>query len=197
MKSPRDELLDQIEAVLKEHVPGFAAPRALAGEIAKGWSVERKAHELRTGGPEEPDVYLRMETRARRFTDGELARLAERRWIDAWSSLSSPDNPPPPGVGWLELLGQVFWWKPKNGYPVRVEEMTETHLRNTLNLLDRNKMRLRVQQETRWLAGAPDEVQDEIDQTSDDEWFASQPLVQRLRGALDGFEEGRLHIPDL
>lgn len=182
MQSPRDELLASIEATLKELVPGLATPRSVASVVIEGWKVERKSVELKTEAqPGDPDVYLVASLPARAFTDEEKAKIDEVQRLSAWAV--RPEGPPPANVGWLDLLGQRVWWMSKDGTAHRISEMHTSHLANTLALLERSANKLNLQA-GKSLIDAPDEVQDEFEHQSPEEWLRRQPLIKRMRKEL-------------
>lgn len=185
MQNPRDELIGIVEARLRELVPGLAVPRAAAADIVQGWRVERKFVEYPLAVQ---DVYLAVTLPAREWTDAEKAELDKHAEKAAWAA--DPQGPPPAGIGWLALLGQRRWWMSKDGTAWRVKDMHATHLANTLALLERSAARLQLRA-GRSLANAPDEVQDEFDQESPEDWLNSQPLVVRMRKELKRRERQR------
>jgi hypothetical protein len=183
MQDPRDELIDSIEATLKELAPGLGTPRAVAGVIVDGWSVERKAVPLRTEAQEgDPDVYLSVALPGRPYTDAERSEMNARHAVHVWTAY--PDEQPPLGVTPLDLLGQRKWWVSKDGTAHEIRAMHTTHLTNTLALLERSAQKLHLSYASRYLMNAPDEVFDAYDRETPDQWLRAQPLIKRMRKEL-------------
>lgn len=169
---------------------------AQAIERASGWHVETKEVNLnRLDDPEyKPGIQTTLTIR-RDLTEEEKAereaRAERRRQVAIWED-DPAAGPPPEGVGFLELLEQDVWWKPRSEPPIRIEDMSPSHRRRLLAYLERNADRMKFGEETYLLLSVPHDISDtagdmlnqEIStmaHTPAIEWLAEKPLVARLR----------------
>jgi hypothetical protein len=134
-------------------------------------------------------VFLRDETAEEA---AEITQRIERRQT-AWQwSAGDQSDPPPEGVGLLELLDQRVWWRPKDAEPLRLEEMEPSHRAHLLAFLRRNAGRYKRGAEWSFLGSIGghhgdmagdmlDSIMDELLETKPQNWIEQQPLVKRLR----------------
>lgn len=95
----------------------------------------------------------------------------------------------------LDLLQQDEWWRPQEGPPVRIENMTRSHRRNLIRWLERRATQLHLRDGLRFalIAGSPigpggDMACDAFDAMVHEEqskdpldWLNDTPLMKKLR----------------
>jgi hypothetical protein len=100
-------------------------------------------------------------------------------------------GPPPRGVGWLRLLQQETWWVPKDKDPIAITDMDPSWRQNTIAMLKRHAAGLKFREELATLRSCPDDpsdgvmaafdqMQDELDSMTPNQWIESRPLIKAM-----------------
>lgn len=152
------------------------------------WVLNRPDGTVHEAGPAHWNAWAHMDgtwTEVR-FSAETEERLAALFWEPEMS-------PPPARVGMIRLLEQDVWWKPKDGDPVRVEEIDDRWRGNLIRFLERRAERLKFKYELSLITGpqpSGDMACDAFDSAcsalfdqSALEWLRDQPLYRRLNAA--------------